>query len=77
MVLGLEMSRRRNRQQYELLSDFDRATPQRSRLVEQTYRPSSWSEQYGSCSVMSTMDRERDSLPLWRCRGSLAAKITN
>ncbi|GFS86436.1 hypothetical protein TNCV_513141 [Trichonephila clavipes] len=49
------MPQRCNWQQYEQLSDFERG-PQRSKLVEQAYRPPPRSERYGSCSVLASVD---------------------
>ncbi|GFW81067.1 hypothetical protein TNCV_4804351 [Trichonephila clavipes] len=42
------------------LSEGEYSSSQRSRLVEQTYRPTPRSEQYGSCSVLAAVDHGRD-----------------
>ncbi|GFU99880.1 hypothetical protein TNCV_1257291 [Trichonephila clavipes] len=70
------MPQRRKRPQYEQLSDLEgmHSKPQRSRLVEQAYRPPPRSERYGSCSMLATLDLRRDSLPSWRVRVSQEPK---
>ncbi|GFV05914.1 HTH_Tnp_Tc3_2 domain-containing protein [Trichonephila clavipes] len=60
------MPLRRNRRQYEQLTDFDRGRIiglREAGWSNRAYRPPPRSERYGSCSVLATVDHRRHPVP--------------